>query len=105
LFLGRARRAKSTGAIIGWDHTDTSRNGSGDSRVHEALEQRSRAGQTVVVVGSDQHVCGLIALADAIRPESADAIRQLKALGIKPVVMLTGDNRPTAEVLAARAGG
>ncbi len=72
--------------------------------LHDALEQRSRAGQTVVVVGSDHHVCGLIALSDILRPESADAIRQLKALGIKPVVMLTGDNRPAAEVLAARAG-
>ena len=72
--------------------------------LHEALEQRSASGQTVVVVGSDDHVCGLIALADAIRPESADAIGQLKALGIKPVVMLTGDNRPTAEAIAARAG-
>ena len=72
--------------------------------LHEALEQRSASGQTVVVVGSDEHVCGLIALADAIRPESADAIGQLKALGIKPVVMLTGDNRPTAEAIAARAG-
>ena len=36
----------------------------------------------------------------AIRPESAEAIRLLKALGIKPVVMLTGDNRPTAEAIA-----
>ena len=72
--------------------------------LHEALEQRSASGQTVVIVGTDDHVCGLISLADAIRPESADAIRQLKALGIKPVVMLTGDNRPTAESIAANAG-
>jgi Cd2+/Zn2+-exporting ATPase len=72
--------------------------------LHGALSQRSTSGQTVVVVGSDEHVCGFIALADAIRPESAEAIGELKALGIKPVVMLTGDNRPTAEVMAVRAG-
>jgi Zn2+/Cd2+-exporting ATPase len=72
--------------------------------LHQALEQRSASGQTVVVVGSDDHVCGFIALADAVRPESADAIRQLKALGITSVVMLTGDNRPTAEAIAAHAG-
>jgi Zn2+/Cd2+-exporting ATPase len=72
--------------------------------LHDAIERRSRAGQTVVVVGSDHHVCGLIALADAVRPESSDAIRQLKVLGIKSVVMLTGDNRPAAEVIAAHAG-
>jgi Cd2+/Zn2+-exporting ATPase len=84
-------------------HRDLEERARETPEIHEALEQRSRAGQTVVVVGSDHHVCGLIALADAIRPESADAIRQLKALGIKSVVMLTGDNRPTAEVIAARA--
>lgn len=72
--------------------------------LHVTLEQRSASGQTVVVVGSDDHVCGLIALADAIRPESAEAIRQLKALGIRPIVMLTGDNKPTAEAIAASAG-
>ena len=74
------------------------------SQLHETLDQRSASGQTVVVVGSDQHVCGVIALADAIRPESAEAIRQLRELGIKPIVMLTGDNRPTAEAIGARAG-
>lgn len=74
------------------------------SQIHDALEERSRLGQTVVVVGNDRHVCGLIALADAIRPESAEAVRQLKHLGIQHVVMLTGDNQPTAEAIAARAG-
>jgi Cd2+/Zn2+-exporting ATPase len=72
--------------------------------LHAALEERSALGQTVVVVGSDRHVCGFIALADAIRPETVDAIRQLKRLGIERVVMLTGDNRPTAEAIAATAG-
>jgi Zn2+/Cd2+-exporting ATPase len=72
--------------------------------LHETLEERSRNGQTVVVVGSDRHVCGVITLADEIRPESAEAIRQLKTLGIKPVVMLTGDNWPTARAIASRAG-
>jgi Cd2+/Zn2+-exporting ATPase len=73
-------------------------------QLHEMLEQRSASGQTVVVVSTDQHVCGLIVLADAIRPEAANAMAQLKALGILSVVMLTGDNRPTAEAIAQRAG-
>ena len=72
--------------------------------LERVVETDSRAGQTVVVVGSDRHVCGLIALADAMRPESAEAIRQLKALGVKPVVMLTDDNRATADAIAGRAG-
>ena len=72
--------------------------------LHAAIEERSRTGQTVLIVGSDHHVCGLIALADDIRPESPEAVRELKALGLHPVVMLTGDNQPTAEAIAARAG-
>ena len=72
--------------------------------LHAAIEERSRAGQTILIVGSDHHVCGLIALADGIRPESPEAVRQLKALGVQPVVMLTGDNQPTAEAIATRAG-
>ena len=55
-------------------------------------------------MGTGDHVCGFVVLADAIRSESADAIRQLKAMGIKSVVMLTGDNRPTAQAIATRAG-
>ncbi len=72
--------------------------------LHMAIEKRSATGQTVVVVGNDHHVCGFIALADAIRPESAEAIVQLKALGLQTVVMLTGDNRPAADAIAKRAG-
>jgi Cd2+/Zn2+-exporting ATPase len=71
--------------------------------IHDALEQWSAAGQSVVVVGSDRHVCGFIGLADAIRPESTEAIRLMKALGLRPIVMLTGDNRPTAEAIGSRA--
>jgi Cd2+/Zn2+-exporting ATPase len=72
--------------------------------LHEAIALRSATGQTVVVVGTGQHVCGLIVLADSIRPESAEAIGQLKALGITPVLMVTGDNRETAEVVGRQAG-
>jgi Cd2+/Zn2+-exporting ATPase len=64
----------------------------------------SAAGQTVVVVGSERHVYGFIVLADAIRPESAEAIRRLKQLSVTRVVMLTGDNQPTADAIGARAG-
>lgn len=72
--------------------------------LHHQIEQRSAVGQSVVIMGTGDHVCGFVVLADAIRSESADAIRQLKAMGIKSVVMLTGDNRPTAQAIATRAG-
>ena len=67
------------------------------SRMAEALEAD---GKTVIAVGNPRHVCGLLAVADAIRPEARDVVRQLHAAGIEHVVMLTGDNRVTAQAIA-----
>ena len=72
--------------------------------VHQRLEEMSSAGQTAVVVGTGDHVCGLIAVADEVRPESRAAVEALKRAGIARVVMLTGDNRGTAEAVAAATG-
>lgn len=72
--------------------------------LHGRLEQLSEAGQTVVVVGNDQHVCGLIAIADAVRPDAGAVVHALHAAGVFPVVMLTGDNEPTARAIAAATG-
>ncbi|NTW28231.1 MAG: cadmium-translocating P-type ATPase [Coriobacteriia bacterium] len=63
----------------------------------------SSGGRTVVCVLADGALVGAIALADAVRPESAEAVRHLKALGIEPV-MLTGDSRPVAERIASELG-
>ncbi len=67
----------------------------------EALE---RDGRTVVVIGNDTHVCGLIAVADAVRPEAAGVVAELRKMGIEHIVMLTGDNRATAEAIARDVG-
>ncbi len=72
--------------------------------VHDELVRLSRTGHSTVVIGNRDHVCGMVALADAIRPTTRDAIRELGRLGVAPVVMLTGDNRPTAEAIATQAG-
>lgn len=61
-------------------------------------------GQTVVAVGSDRHVCGLISVSDSIRPEAKDAVAGLKRSGIAQVVMLTGDHEGTASAVAAETG-
>ena len=68
--------------------------------VHERVEAMSRAGSTVVVVGTDDHVCGFIALADSVRSEAAEAVARMRSAGIEHVIMLTGDNRGTAEAIA-----
>ena len=72
--------------------------------VHKQLESMQEAGRTVVVVGNDEHVCGFITLADAIREETRDAIRQLHEAGVEQLVMLTGDNEGTAKAIAKGAG-
>jgi len=63
-----------------------------------------RAGQTVVVIGNERHVCGLIAVADTVRPEAARVVSDLQARGIEHLIMLTGDNRATAEAIAREIG-
>ncbi len=65
------------------------------------LEQ---AGQTVIAVGNDQHVCGLIAVADEPRDQTKLIIQALRKIGIKNLVMLTGDNTVTANCIGARTG-
>ena len=72
--------------------------------VHDRLEAMARSGQTIVVVGNETHVCGLIAVADRVRPESVAAVAALKRAGVARVVMLTGDNRGTAEVVGREVG-
>ncbi|QDU00013.1 heavy metal translocating P-type ATPase [Gimesia aquarii] len=72
--------------------------------VHRQLEELSNAGQTVVVVGNETHVCGFIALADRVRETSADVIRDLHHEGVKELVMLTGDNAGTAQAVAEEVG-
>lgn len=68
------------------------------------IEALQRQGKTVVLVGTDQAVHGLIAIADPLRPEAAQAIADLKRAGIERVVMLTGDNPLAAEAIARQVG-
>jgi Cu+-exporting ATPase len=66
-------------------------------------EKMEAAGQTTVAVAWDGVLRGLLALADTVKPSSAQAIAELKALGLTPV-LLTGDNERAARAIAARVG-
>ncbi len=68
------------------------------------IEALQVAGNTVVVIGTEQAARGLIAIADPLRPEAVEAIAGLKRAGIHKVIMLTGDNPRTAQAIAAQAG-
>ena len=72
--------------------------------VHQQLEELSRTGRTVVVIGNETHVCGFLALVDKIRPEAAAMVQNLRAAGVEHVVMLSGDNAGTAAAIGREAG-
>lgn len=66
-------------------------------------EKLAEEGKTPLLFMQDDKVCGIIAVADIIKEDSPAAIRDLKDMGIK-VVMLTGDNERTANAIGAQAG-
>jgi Cu+-exporting ATPase len=68
-----------------------------------AKDTAERGGRTAVVVGWDGTARGVLAVADAVKDGSGEAVRQLRALGLTPV-LLTGDNRTVAETVAAEVG-
>ena len=71
---------------------------------HKKAEELEAQGKSVIAMGTDDHVCGLISLADEVKDTSRSTIEAIKSLGIKRVVMLTGDNQETARVVAQSLG-
>lgn len=71
--------------------------------VVDAVEKLQAEGKTAMVVGGGKSVEGIIAVTDAIKDDSALALKQIRALGVEPV-MLTGDNHVPASVIASKVG-
>jgi Cu+-exporting ATPase len=67
---------------------------------HAAAEGQ---GRTAVAVAWDGRARGVLVVADTVKPTSAEAVRRLRALGLRPV-LLTGDNRAAAEAVAREVG-
>jgi len=74
-----------------------------DLHVEEALKRLEEEGKTAVVLSTENSLLCVIGVADTVRGHSAEAIRQLHALGVSSV-MLTGDNQTTASAIAAQVG-
>jgi Cu+-exporting ATPase len=74
-----------------------------DDDLTRAMRAAEAEGKTAVAVGWDGKARGVLVVADAVKPTSAEAISQLRALGLTPI-MLTGDNRAAADAIAAQVG-
>ena len=74
-----------------------------NAKLREYNDKLSSEGKTTLVFTRGERVMGIIAVADAVRDDSAEAISELKKMGIK-TVMLTGDNRRCAEAVGAVCG-
>jgi Cd2+/Zn2+-exporting ATPase len=73
-------------------------------RNRKTVEAVESEGKTVVVVGTAERLLGILALEDQLRPQSRQAVIDLRAAGIQHVALLTGDNRVTAEAIARQVG-
>jgi Cu+-exporting ATPase len=73
------------------------------AQLAEAAAAAERAGRTAVPVSWDGAVCGVLLVADTVKPTSARAVAELRALGLHPV-LLTGDNAASARSVAGEVG-
>lgn len=69
----------------------------------ETMEQLESEGKTVMLIAIDKRYAGIVAVADTIKETSKEAIAKLKQLGIE-VIMMTGDNKRTAQAIASEVG-
>jgi Zn2+/Cd2+-exporting ATPase len=74
------------------------------AELHATATSLEDAGHSLVIMWCEDHVCGLVSVADSVRPEAASVITSLKGLGIERIVMLTGDNQRTTEQVAGLVG-
>ena len=100
---GRVGRSRGETFWLG-SHRYLVERGQETSEVVDRAAALEQAGHTVVVIGNERQVCGLIAVADTVRPEAARVIGDLRARGVEHLIMLTGDNRATAEAIARQVG-
>lgn len=72
--------------------------------IEDAISEQTEQGRTAVLVANDLKPVGLIAIADEIRSQTPRAIASLKAMGVREIVMLTGDNHKVAKAVAEVIG-
>jgi Cu+-exporting ATPase len=88
--------------VIG-NATFLSESGADPAPIKEEADQLRRDGATAILMSIDGRTAGIFAIADPIKPTTADALAALNREGVK-IVMLTGDNRTTADAVARELG-
>ncbi|RPJ52397.1 MAG: cation-translocating P-type ATPase [Methanobacteriota archaeon] len=91
LIIGKPEFLQSKGVKIGED-------------VQGIITKQTGIGRTVVLVARDATITGLIAIADEIRPGTAEAVAALKKMGVQNITMLTGDNETVARAVSTAIG-
>nr|WP_144513294.1 MULTISPECIES: heavy metal translocating P-type ATPase [Bacillaceae] len=75
-----------------------------DKNLEETVTILQNQGKTAMVIGTKKEVLGIIAVADEVRESSKEVIQKLHQLGIKKTIMLTGDNKGTANAIGSHVG-
>ena len=89
--------------LYGGNHTFISSKVSVDGDIQKKAEKLAEEGKTPLFFGNGERLLGVIAVADVIKEDSPQAIKELQNMGIH-VVMLTGDNERTAKAIGQQAG-
>jgi P-type Cu2+ transporter len=101
---GRGLRGMIGGRLVFVGNAALMREAGADPDPHSAAADRlGRAGRSLVYVATDRQLLGVVGITDAIRPSAQQAIADLRAMGIRPVLM-SGDLRATAERVATAVG-
>ena len=99
---GVEARVEGHGVLIGTGRF-LAESGVDEGGLSSRIEDLARAGNTPMLVAVDGEPAGLVAVADTVREESREAVAMLRRMGLE-VAMITGDNRRTAESIAAKLG-
>jgi len=102
---GKGAEAKIDGQLF-WigSHRLMDEMGQETQEVHNKAEDLEDAGHSVISIGNDQHVCGLISVADGVRENAQATVQAIKQAGVRKVIMLTGDNTGSAADVAKVTG-
>ncbi len=78
--------------------------GSETKQLHDQMVELESGGRSLVAIGTEDHICGFLTIADEVRDNAHKLVQDLKSTGIVKIVMLTGDNQATAAAIAAETG-